>query len=358
MRVDPKVLVFVEQGLAAGLSQDSVVGILSAHGWPDREIYAALGEHYTRTMGIQVPSRTSAGTSAKDAFFYLLIFSTLATWTIGFGTLAFALIDRWLADPLFSRLNPILNSDAISSSLAALIIAFPIYLLVSRTVALDSAAHPEKLDSGVRKWLTYMALVIAACVFMGDLIAALAYLLRGEITSRFLAKAAVVLLLSGGVFFYYFGGLRRTDAQDSPAPRIPDRLMVLISSALVLLIAILGFSQSGAPGARRELRADAERLQRLYQLSTAINSYWNSHGKLPQTLAEISAGKEADPVTGQPYGYHLKDGSTYELCTTFTRPNNAGNADPMQRMWDHPAGYACIGFDPGTPVTMPPFVPQ
>lgn len=63
----------------------------------------------------------------------------------------------------------------------------------------------------MRKWLTYMALVIAAGVFMGDLIAALTTLLRGEITSRFLAKAFVALVISGGVFFYYFAGVRKTD---------------------------------------------------------------------------------------------------------------------------------------------------
>ena len=46
-----------------------------------------------------------------------------------------------------------------------------------------------------------MALVIAACIFIGELIAALTYFLRGEITSRFLAKAFVVLVISGGVFY-------------------------------------------------------------------------------------------------------------------------------------------------------------
>jgi hypothetical protein len=212
MLADPRIAEFIERALDAGISQESLLGVLAAHGWPEKEVYGALADHYRRLTGVDVPRRAGAGASAKEAFFYLLLFSALATWTIGFGCLAFTLIDRWIADPLFSGYRQTFDTYTIASSLAALIVAFPLYLLISRTISGEVAAHPEKQDSPIRKWLTYMALVIAAGIFMGDLIAALAYLLRGELTSRFLAKSFVVLMLSGGVFFYYFGGLRKTDA--------------------------------------------------------------------------------------------------------------------------------------------------
>ena len=48
-----------------------------------------------------------------------------------------------------------------AESMASVLVAFPIFLLVSRSVLHDEALHPEKLGSPVRKWLTYMALVIA-----------------------------------------------------------------------------------------------------------------------------------------------------------------------------------------------------
>jgi hypothetical protein len=102
-----------------------------------------------------------------------------------------------------------------AASMASVLVAFPIYLLVSGAVLRDERTHPQKRNSPERKWLTYMALVIAACVFIGDLIAALTYLLPGEITSRFLAKASVVLVISGGVFSCYFVG-----SNDPKKPRL------------------------------------------------------------------------------------------------------------------------------------------
>ena len=119
--------------------------------------------------------------------------------------------------------------------------AFPIYLLVSRAIVQDGRTHPEKLSSPVRKWLTYMALVIAAGVFIGDLIAALTYLLRGELTSRFLAKAFVVLVLSGGVFWYYFGGLRKSEEAEVRGKWSLDARMAALSVVAVAVMVILGF---------------------------------------------------------------------------------------------------------------------
>ena len=72
--------------------------------------------------------------------------------------------------------------------------------------------HPEKNDSPVRQWLTYIALLIAAGVVVGDLIGFLRYFLRGELTGRFVAKTIVVLAISGGVFWYYLGSLESAPA--------------------------------------------------------------------------------------------------------------------------------------------------
>jgi Domain of unknown function (DUF5671) len=342
---DPRIAEFIEKALAAGIPHESLVGILTAQGWPEKEVYDALADHYRRLTGIDVPRRAGAGASAKEAFFYLLIFSTLATWTIGFGCLAFALIDRWMADPLFYGYQQTFDTYTITLSLAALMVAFPLYLLISRTVVAEAAVHPEKLDSPIRKWLTYMALVVAASVFMGDLIAALAYLLRGELTSRFLAKSLVVLALSGGVFFYYFGGLRKTDA--APAKLGRNKLMGALSSAVVVLMVVLGFVQLGPPSAQREFRADAQRVRQLYQLSTEIKNYWTSHGsQLPPGIDQLPSRAYVDPITHAHYEYHPKQGSQYELCASFARSSDRREiASASPNPWIHPAGHHCFPLD-------------
>lgn len=343
MPTDQKIDDFIEKGLDAGIPHQSLVGILASQGWPEKEIYSALAGHYRRVSGLEIPRRTSTAASAKEAFFYLLIFSALATWTIGFGCLAFTLIDRWFADPLFLAYGQSFDTYTITYSLAALIVAFPLYLLISRIVVRDATTHPEKLDSSVRKWLTYMALVIAAAVFTGDLIGAIAYLLRGELTSRFLAKSFVVLALSGGVFFYYFGGLRRSDAA-TPARLNRDKFMAVLSALVVIVLMVLGFRQIGSPNIQRELRADAQRVNHLSNLNSEIHNYWNSHSsKLPETIGQLPVSY-VDPITQAPYEYHPQQGSKYQLCTNFAskserRDNNARDT------WSHPAGHYCFALD-------------
>jgi hypothetical protein len=334
---------FVEKALTAGVPHASVVGLLTAQGWREKDVYRALGNHFRATLGIDIPRRSSAGAAAKDAFFYLLIFSTLATWTFGLGSLAFELIDRWLADPLFSNYPQQFATYEITWALAAILIAFPLYLLITRTVLREAIADPEKLDSSIRKWLTYMALVVAASIFMGDLICALAYLLRGEITSRFLSKSFVVLALSGGVFFYYFGGLRHTETAKASSSR--DRWMALLSSSVVALMLVLGFLQLGPPRAQRDIRADSQRVQQLYQLSVQVQNYYTAHAsQLPPSINNLP-GLHTDPLTHASYEYQPGQGTQYQLCATFTRDNKTTETQPNPAIWDHPSGHHCFQLD-------------
>jgi Domain of unknown function (DUF5671) len=341
---DPKILDFIAGAKAKGALEQSLVGILTARGWSEKEIYEALASQYEQATGLSIPHRGGSGTAAKDAFFYLLIFSTLATWTVGLGALAFTLIDHWLVDPLFSspyyRGNDMYSAAA---SMASIFVAFPIYLLVSRSVLREERVHPEKLNSPVRKWLTYMALVVAACVFIGDLIAALSYFLRGEITSRFLAKAFVVLLISGGVFFYYFGGLKRSEA-GAQSQTHRDRWLAVLSALAVTIAVVLGFLYLGAPSTQRNLRADGKRVQDLYQLTMKIDGLWAKDHKLPEHLDEVPDSVYADPVSRAAYEYHAKDGSRYELCATFELPSRQTDS-PNSRAWNHPAGRHCFSID-------------
>lgn len=346
MATRPNIDEFIDRAKAGGATEQSLVGILTARGWPEKEVYDALAAHYERVTGMEVPRRGGTATAAKDAFFYLLIFSTLGTWTIGLGALAFTLIDRWLADTLFS--SPYYQGyDMISAaaSMASVLVAFPIYLLVSRTVLRDERGHPEKRNSPVRKWLTYMALVIAACVFIGDLIAALTYLLRGEITSRFLAKAFVVLAISGGVFSYYFGGLRRSEDTEVHGRMGGDAWMAAISGLVAAVMLISGFLYIGTPSTQRALRADRKRVQDLYQLSAKIHNVWSANVRLPGHLDELRDAALADPITRVAYEYRVTEGSRYELCATFALASEQNQAAPRSSAWSHPRGRHCFPVD-------------
>jgi hypothetical protein len=120
----------------------------------------------------------------------------------------FTLIEKWLKDPLAPADYSYAGAE-MAGSLACVIVAFPVYLVVMHYILRELERHPAKLESPVRKWLTYLALLITAGVVVGDLITFLTYMLRGAITARFVAQASVVLVLAGGVFWYYSGSLQR-----------------------------------------------------------------------------------------------------------------------------------------------------
>jgi hypothetical protein len=211
---------FLDDARSQGASDETVVALLRGREWPEEDVYRVLADHFETRTGVRVPGYKRSS-SAKDAFLYLFCFSTLATWSFGIGSIMFTLIERWFPDPLATNYFYQGVYYQIADALACVIIAFPIYLWVTRAILREMQLHPEKLESPIRKWLTYIALLIAACIVVGDLIVFLTYFLRGEVTSRFFAKAATVLLIAGGVFWYYFGSLRKADSLPA-APALPS----------------------------------------------------------------------------------------------------------------------------------------
>jgi len=200
---------FIAAAKDRGASDEFLVSLLREQGWPAKEIYAAFRRRYESLTGFALPAHGgNAGEAARDAFFYLLVYSTLATWATALGSLVFTFIDRWFPDTLAQRSFE--NSRyAVSSEMACIIVAFPVFLFVMRFILRDVERHPEKVESGVRKWLTYIALLITAGVVIGDLITFLAYFLRGELTARFILKSLTVLIIAGSIFWYYLGFLKR-----------------------------------------------------------------------------------------------------------------------------------------------------
>ena len=199
---------FLDAARSQGIPEDVLIGLLRGRGWPEQDIFRALSEYYETRSEIRIPPYKRSA-SAKDAFLYLLCFSTLGTWAIGLGSVVFTLINKHFPDPL-SPDSPYLNSDyQMADSLACVIIAYPIYLMIMRYILRELEIYPEKLESNVRKWLTYLALLIAAAVIVGYLIAFLTSFLRGELTPRFASKFISALFIAGGIFWYYIGSLSK-----------------------------------------------------------------------------------------------------------------------------------------------------
>jgi len=86
-----------------------------------------------------------------------------------------------------------------------------VYLFVASRISTSITGDPSQRTSGVRKWLTYLTLSVAACVIVGDLIYLLNSLLSGALTVRFVLKSLTVGLIAGAVFGYYLWSMRADD---------------------------------------------------------------------------------------------------------------------------------------------------
>ena len=337
---------FVSAGKAKGASDESLAALLMRRGWPAGDVYRALGNHWAAVTGLAVPERTGSGESARDAFLYLLSFSTLGAWACALGSLLFQLIEYWLPDAVAGSRVYDLRS-AITWQLASMAVALPIYLVVMRAIFREAAAQPERLVSGVRKWLTYIALWITAITMVCDLITFLSYFLKGELTARFVLKAAAVMLIAGAIFVYYLSSLRWNRDTDVRRERSRNLAFACAAAAAVAIPFCLGLLVAGSPSRQRNLDADQKRIQDLRQIAWAVHNWKTTHTAVPADLALLRGqpglGRMTDPVTSRPYEYRPKSDASYELCARFASGGEPGAQ--VNSFWEHGAGRRCFEFD-------------
>jgi hypothetical protein len=141
--------------------------------------------------------------NARDAFYYLINFITLGFWTVALGQIWYALIGRWFPDSATFAYTQQILRDQISWQVSTIIVAFPVFVAIHYLIGRELRRRPDLYESGVRKWLTYVALVFAGLVVLVDGMWFTNALLRGELTTRFILDSIVLLVLGGGVFGYY-----------------------------------------------------------------------------------------------------------------------------------------------------------
>jgi hypothetical protein len=344
---------FVSASKQQGASDEFLAAMLTRRGWPADDVYHALADYWAESTGIPVPIRRSGAEAARDAFFHLLSFVTLGIWATALGAVLFAITDVLIPDPISGRV--VFNyRSAIAWNLASLGVAFPIYLLAMRFIASEARKAPERLQSGVRKWLTYLALLATAGAVIGDLILLLGYFLLGEVTGRFLVKEFVVLAICGAIFAYYLSSLRWDRETDTALQRAKNRRYAGLAIVGVLVAFVAGIAVSGMPAEQRQREADRKRVQDLQAIARAMHE-WRTRkrpgtAELPVSLQALEAERFveriADPETGVPYTYRPGVESRYTLCATFAFPSEQG-ADRWAAtpFWNHGSGEACFELD-------------
>ena len=186
--------------------------LLLSTGWKEKDVAEVF---CSRDLELAIPEPTGVG-SARDAFFHLLTFTALYTWATSLILLFFTYIDFAFPDPA-SRTTYYAMEAALSSlrfSLAALIVSFPIFLMLWHFLLREVRRHPEKAKGAIRRWLGYLALFVGAVTLAADVITLIYYLLEGQLTVRFLLKVTVLFLIAGSLVLYLAFTLRsETEAE-------------------------------------------------------------------------------------------------------------------------------------------------
>ena len=198
---------FVRDGLAVGRSRAELETVLGKAGWDRPQVGSALAGFADLEFPVPVP-RPKPSLSARDAFLYLLLFTTLYISAFSFGGLIFHLINQAYPDPLLPPRAIDQAARDLRWSIASLVVAFPVFAGVSWQIGRDVSASPSHRVSPIRRWLTYMTLFVAAAVLIGDVTALVHSVLAGELTARFVLKVLTVGAIAGTAFWYYLTDLR------------------------------------------------------------------------------------------------------------------------------------------------------
>ena len=207
MAVSKELSRFTRDALLAGKSRNEIAKVLAASGWSTSEVKDALSAWAETPFATPVP-KPQGTVSARDFFFYTLMFGLMA---FGTGYLIHVLLI--LIDGLFDDQPLMLHTiEDMRLSIAVLIVVVPMFLWLSlrdrRALAADSALY----RSAIRRWLTYLTLLVSAIILLIDLIVVIDLLLNGALVLQFILNAAVVGGIAALIFGYYLLDIRKGDA--------------------------------------------------------------------------------------------------------------------------------------------------
>ncbi len=286
----------------------------------------------------------------KDVFLHLLIVITLYISVFALIALVFQYINYSWPDQLQYTLTGVF--DAIRQTIASVIIAWPLFVLLTWLVHKEVNQEPAKREVKVGKWLTYLTLLISAVTIIVQLIRLVYNFLGGELTLAFSLKLLTILLVAAAVFGYYFWDLRR----DLATTKKTVKTITWTTSLIILVTIIAGFFIVGSPASQRARRFDETRISNLQNIQNEIVVYWQQKNTLPQNLEALTNDisgfiAPSDPETKQPYEYTVKGQWQFELCATFKTPSlnklstNKFTQNPAslyQQNWQYSPGRQCF----------------
>ncbi|MDP3954517.1 MAG: DUF5671 domain-containing protein [bacterium] len=372
---------YIDSLVGRNVPREQIKAKLLEAGWDEKDISKAMEELPMPPApsgdDMPEPPRPSSH-SMVDIFINFFSFILLIIIAISIGTLLFSIIDQYIQDPVFEfgyYYND--NTRSIHYATAALIVSFPLYFW-AMWLWLKKFSGADKAESKVSKWTTYFILLVSALVIIGDLISIIFNFLEGELTNRFIFKALSVLVIAGVIFKFYYLERKMIQYKKSVSSW---KLKAVISIAIVLVAGSVsaGFVVGTTPGQARLQKIDNARINNVYNLSSAIESFAHQNKRLPVDFQELARsatfGWGVNQITpdelGKIYTYKINSqtGTTgsYELCVFFEAASVNKESSPAAirpyggtDWYLHDAGLNCHDYQVSfgvTPADLPTGVP-
>lgn len=292
---------------------------------------------------------SSTNQSPKFAFFYMLSLVALAFMAISTGIIIFQIINKYIVDAL-ATYNTCYSSSSLKFAISAIIISTPIYYVISWQINKNLFSGVLKIESGIRKWLTYFIIFVSSVVALGYLVAIIYNFLDGELSIKFALKAFAALAISGTIFSYYLHEIKRQVAEGVKNKVIRNYFWITLVAVVIVLIS--GFVFVESPNQIRVRKFDNKILENFDNIKYAVENFYYDSKRLPENLRELVPGLLfADDViknitNGKEYDYQILEDNKYKICADFQASNKDvfGNCYEkwFNKEWAHDKGYQCF----------------
>jgi hypothetical protein len=220
--MDEKLIRFVDHARNKGMDHATIRQLLVSAGWKEKDVAEVI---CTRDLELPIPeparvvpaparsvrrSPSPWPRRAREAFLHVLVFGALFIWATNLILLFFSYINSALPDPAWRISQSMMDEivSAMRAELAAVIVSFPLFLILWHFLLREVRRDPEKAKGAIRRWLAYLTLFVGAITLAGDVVTLIYFLLEGQLTLRLVLKAAVLFLIAGSLVLYLAFTLR------------------------------------------------------------------------------------------------------------------------------------------------------
>jgi len=287
--------------------------------------------------------------SPKYAFLYILSLVSLIFTGFSVGMIAFQIINKYIPDAI-NQFRYSFDPNALRFAISALIVAAPVFFIVSYFIHKSLYKGILAEDSKARKILSYFILLVSSIVILGWFIGLTNTFLGGELTLKFGLKALASIIISALIFTFYLYDIRRKNIMGRKDNII--RTYFYISLILVVVSMFCSFIFGESPMEARDRKIDGAILDSFSNIEHGINQYYNANDSLPESLSVLSEEIKfitpeimLDPETGLNYQYNILSEDRFELCANFRTSNLEDDNESYgyyREIWPHEKGEQCI----------------